>query len=562
MKLLIKFYSNAFCSIIKAEEIEIKSNKILVTNLKEQISTKFHIPKSELILTIKYDNDKENRLVRLSDEFPLYYFFIHNNSEIFLEHYEKIDKTKEICEKIKNSKNKKYKHLKKLQIFSDNQNINSKKNLAIIKESDNEYTEIDSNNDELKNNIIKQAIQFIIENKVSQFKEYIYINEFIQEDMSILTTKENRWNALHYSCYYGGEEITETLIKLFNPSVELINGLTNEGYSPLHLACIKGHINIVRILLFLKEIDVNINHEKEGTPLHIACKKNNMQIVSILVSFKADLNIKNKQNKLPIDLTTDENIKKILKKAMIYSLKDEESTFINGETELSIYVDNFFTPPKPPITIGPIEKRGHFFPIYNNIFIEVNPILGCVKKYKNASDYPKNHYELIDLKLVNSCKREFPNAKDMFYFSIISSSKEIFRVKNEENLKKWIKVINESTIFYKYWARIEKINKTAHDFLNKQKNIIEIVEEDGEIKNYEEEQKKKDDERNEQIREMMLKNLNKDGNNIKKNDLKVSVKREKVIIKDNNTNKNKNTNSNTNTNKNTNNPNKRVLLNI
>ena len=33
MKLLTKFYSNAFCSIIKAEEIEIKSNKILVTNL-------------------------------------------------------------------------------------------------------------------------------------------------------------------------------------------------------------------------------------------------------------------------------------------------------------------------------------------------------------------------------------------------------------------------------------------------------------------------------------------------------------------------------------------------
>ena len=40
----------------------------------------------------------------------------------------------------------------------------------------------------------------------------------------------------------------------------------------------------------------------------------------------------------------------------------------------------------------------------------------------------------------------------------------------------------------------------------------------------------------------MLKNLNKDGNNIKKKDLTVSVKREKVIIKDNNINKNGNTN--------------------
>jgi len=205
--------------------------------------------------------------------------------------------------------------------------------LESIKESDNEYTETDTINDsEFKNKIIKQAVQFIIEDKVAQFKEYIYINEFIQEDISILTNKENGWNALHYSCFYGRDEMTETLIKIFNPSPELINGLTNDGYTPLHFACIKGHINVVRILLFLNEINVNILHEKDGTPLHIACKKNDMQIVSILVSFKANLNIKNSKNQLPIDLTTDDNIKKILKKAMIYSSKDEESISINSET--------------------------------------------------------------------------------------------------------------------------------------------------------------------------------------------------------------------------------------
>ena len=545
MKLLIKYYSKSFCSLIKAEEIEIKSKSISVNQLKEQISAKFHIPKSEIILTIKYDDNKKNRLITLSDEFPLYYFFIHYNSEILLEHYEKIDKTKEICEKIKNSKSKKLKHLKRLQIFSDNKNTNTKKNLDIIKESDNEYTEIDSNNEELKNNIIKQAIQFIIEDKVVPFKEYIYINEFIQEDLSILTTQENGWNALHYSCFYGREEMTETLIKLFNPSVELINGLTNDGYTPLHLACIKGHINIVRILLFLKEIDVNIVNKKDGTALHIACKKNNMQIVSILVSFKADLNIKDSKNKLPIDLTTDENIKKILKKAMIYTSKEDESNLITGETELSMYVDNFFTPPKPPITIGHIEKRGNILPTYSHIFIEVNPTLNCIKKYKNSSEYPKNHYGIIDLNLVNSCKREFAKAKDMFYFSVNHSSKDIFRVKNEGSFNKWIKVINESIIFCRYWSRIEKINRNAHDFLNKQKNIIEIIEENGEVKNYEEEQKRKNEERNELVRETMLKNLNKEENTIEKTDIKEPEKKDKdkIIIKDNN--KNKNINANT-----------------
>ena len=339
--------------------------------------------------------------------------------------------------------------------------------------------------------------------------------------------------------------MTETLIKLFNPSVELINGLTNDGYTPLHLACIKGHINIVRILLFLKEIDVNIVNKKDGTALHIACKKNNMQIVSILVSFKADLNIKDSKNKLPIDLTTDENIKKILKKAMIYTSKEDESNLITGETELSMYVDNFFTPPKPPITIGHIEKRGNILPTYSHIFIEVNPTLNCIKKYKNSSEYPKNHYGIIDLNLVNSCKREFAKAKDMFYFSVNHSSKDIFRVKNEGSFNKWIKVINESIIFCRYWSRIEKINRNAHDFLNKQKNIIEIIEENGEVKNYEEEQKRKNEERNELVRETMLKNLNKEENTIKKVDVKEPEKKEKdkITIKDNN----KNTNINPNT---------------
>ena len=409
----------------------------------------------------------------------------------------------------------------------------------MIKESDNEYTEIESkNNEDYKNNIVKQAIQFIIEDKAVPFKEYIYINDFMQEDMSILTTEENGWNALHYSCFYGREEITESLITLFNPSADLINGLTKDGYTPLHLACIKGHINIVKILLFLKEIDVNILQEKDGTPLHIACKKNDMQIVSILVSFKANLNIKNSDNKLPVDLTTDDNIKKIIKKAMFYSSKDEENISVNSDTELSLYVDNFFTPPKPPITIGSLEKRGQFLPIYDKIFIEVNPISGCIKKYKDKTKYPNEHYGTIDLNAVNSCKREFANNKDMFYFSILYSSKEIFRIKNEECFKKWVKVINESTIYCKYWARIEKINKNVKEYLSRQKNIIEIIEENGEIKNYEEEQKKKDEEMKEKRREKELINLRQQNNIFIMNSLKVNDKKEKPKVKENNNNKN------------------------
>ena len=553
MKLLIKYYSSIFCSLIRAEEIEIKSNKISVSQLKEQISIKFHIPKCDIILTIKYEINSnniniktKNNLITLSDDFPLFYFFIHNNTEIFLEKKQQIDKNREIFERIKFTQNKKYRHLKRVHSYSNASiSFNSKKNLAIIKESENEYTQIEEEKDEendinendTKNKqIIKQAIEFIISDKVTQFNEYIYINQFIQENMAVLTNEENNWNALHYSCFYGREKMTQNLIKLYNPSPELINGITKEGYTPLHLACMKGHINIIKILLFLKDIDVNITSENEGTPLHIACEKNNMQIVSILVSFKANLKIRNSKNKLPIELTTDENIRKILKKAMLYS-KDDDPNIFSKDTELSQLVGNFYIPPKPPISIGPVEKRGHFLPIYENIFLEVNPSLGCIKKYKVSKDYPDNYFEKIDLNLISSCTREFPKEKNIYYFSIIFSSKEIYRVKNEKSMERWVKMINESAIFCRYWKTIENKNKGAHEFLNKQKNDIEIIQENGEIKNYEEEQRKRQDEIMQKERENVLKTINS-GN--------IFLRNNPQNINNKNNNSGKNTNNSTN----------------
>ena len=88
-----------------------------------------------------------------------------------------------------------------------------------------------------------------------------------------------------------------------------------------------------------------------------------------------------------------------------------------------------------------------------------------------------------------------------------SSHKEIFRVKNEEAFNRWVKIINESIIFCKNWKRIEKINKNAQEYLNKKKNVIEIIEENGEIKNYEDEQRKKEEEIMKKDREEALKEL-------------------------------------------------------
>ena len=49
-----------------------------------------------------------------------------------------------------------------------------------------------------------------------------------------------------------------------------------------------------------------------------------------------------------------------------------------------------FTPPKTPKIIGHIEKMGKFVFNFHDRFIEVDPVIGCFRRYKLKSDYPSN----------------------------------------------------------------------------------------------------------------------------------------------------------------------------
>lgn len=68
----------------------------------------------------------------------------------------------------------------------------------------------------------------------------------------------------------------------------------------MYIACEKGNINFIKLLLTRKDIDVNMHNEEiffffliflldfylnvNGTPLHIACIKNDIESVKLLLS--------------------------------------------------------------------------------------------------------------------------------------------------------------------------------------------------------------------------------------------------------------------------------------
>ena len=295
-------------------------------------------------------------------------------------------------------------------------------------------------------------------------------------------TESNGWNALHYASYHGHIEIANYLINSLKADINCMN---KEGFTPLHLAVFKDQEEMVKLLLNTNGINVNCFHNQFGTPLHLACKKRHFKIVSLLVASKADLKIKDKNGKVPIEVCHDSTMKKLLSKLLINSSKLSSTS--SSQTNSSTFGKDFpflknieFMPPKPPKAIGYVEKIGNLLPIYRMRYLEVDPFVGTIKRYKSVRDYPRNPNEIIPLIGVTSCIKEYSdnesnitninlqNKNTFYYFSVMYNSKEIYRVESNKACKKWIEIINSSVIYSKFWNKISKEYPNTADYLLKQ----------------------------------------------------------------------------------------------
>lgn len=159
----------------------------------------------------------------------------------------------------------------------------------------------------------------------------------------VVSTQRQIFDIQHINCFYFKDVIAYCLERL-NMSPDQKD---NAGYTPLHEACSRGHLEIARILLLY-----GANHSETALsgirPLHEAIENGHVEIVRLLISFGADPCLATYSGQLPIAMAEDKEMEDFLSEYLIdIDNKKGKTTswFFDGpfKKEGSKHLGNYFT---------------------------------------------------------------------------------------------------------------------------------------------------------------------------------------------------------------------------
>ncbi len=117
-----------------------------------------------------------------------------------------------------------------------------------------------------------------------------------EKDVSINEKNENGFVPLHLACLFQNEDSVRILL---NKNAQVNQKTKTEKKTPLHIAVTKGNKKIIEMLID-NNAYINVEDSEKITPLHIAAIKGDIEMVKLLIDNGANVNAKDSNNMTPI----------------------------------------------------------------------------------------------------------------------------------------------------------------------------------------------------------------------------------------------------------------------
>ena len=203
--------------------------------------------------------------------------------------------------------------------------------------------------------ITKEECEKLINEEEEKFKR-LYPGNIIEEIYKEIkgTFKDSPWirnvktenglTPLALACILGVHEMVELLLfpggSLDEQVGVTVNTTTVVG-SPLRFACGTGHAKVVEILLKYPNIDVNIENNGRDAPLSGACHQGHFEVVKLLLNHtRIDVNIKDESGDTPLIIACQNGYHKVVDLLLEHSTIDVNIQNEDGDTPLSIACSN------------------------------------------------------------------------------------------------------------------------------------------------------------------------------------------------------------------------------
>lgn len=103
---------------------------------------------------------------------------------------------------------------------------------------------------------------------------------------------------------YGDLEACEELLEKSKGQLMAdVNAKGEQGWSPLHFACLNGNVSMVKLLI-LNDADLEIENKTKSTPLLVTCEKGDRTIAKLLIDCGANINAADVYHNTPLHYAT------------------------------------------------------------------------------------------------------------------------------------------------------------------------------------------------------------------------------------------------------------------